>query len=112
MSKVNLPKLGSDFAIFLGIQRGTKVNYHPETPKGPSDIILMAVQFYACSSLFTPLYPEKMARDALITKIIKNYQRGYIKVTYAASHAFVSRLQSAHKADCRRRGGLSNFGTF
>jgi hypothetical protein len=37
-------------------------------------------------------------RDALIT-------RGYI-------HAFVSRLQSAHKADCRRRGGLSNFGTF
>jgi hypothetical protein len=35
-SKVILPKLGTDFAILLGIQRGTKVNYHPETPKGPS----------------------------------------------------------------------------
>jgi hypothetical protein len=41
-------------------------------------------------------------RDTLIT-------RGYIR---AASHAFVGRLQSAQKADCRRRGGLSNFGTF
>ena len=60
----------------------------------------MAVQFYAYSSLFTPLYPEKMGT------------RWSREVTYAASDAFVSRLQSAHKADCRRRGGLSNSGTF
>jgi hypothetical protein len=31
-SKVMLPKLGTDFAILVGIQRGTKVNYHPKRP--------------------------------------------------------------------------------
>ena len=32
------------------------VNYHPETsPQYIFDIVLMAVQFYACNSLFTPL---------------------------------------------------------
>ena len=50
----------------------------------------MAVQFYAYSSLFTP-HPEKMGT------------RWSREVTYAASDAFVSRLQSAHKADLQGR---------
>jgi len=97
---------------FSGNSTGNEVNYHPETPKKAPlyifDIILMAMQFYAYGygSLFTPEYP-----DYLYDRRWRGtcWSRG---VTNVASHAFVSRLQSAHKADCRRRGGLSNFGTF
>jgi len=68
----------------------------------------MAVQFYAYGSLFTPLYPDYMTEgggDALITR---GYKRGVTRIC----QPIAVRTQGGLKADCRRRGGLSNSGTF
>ena len=96
-----LPKFGTNSAILVGIQRGTKVNYHPETPKKAAQyifgIILMAVQFYAHSSLFSPLYPDymlEMAREALITR---GYKRGVTRIC----HPIAVRTQGGLRAEGR-----------
>ena len=105
-SKVILPKLGTDFkfVILVGIQGKLSPG---DSKKGPSVYIWYKINGGTILRVWLSIYPT-------ISGLYDRRWRGTRwsrEVTNAASHAFVSRLQSAHKADCRRRGGLSKYGT-